>query len=270
MKYQILKRSVILESVTDSKPYDGTALTRPNVIVEGDGFVDGEVTNVRATGSVITVAEGEVVNTIVYDEGVNFKAGNYDITKKEGKLSITALSAEDGLVITPNNVEYTYNAESHSAGSASASASVAGVNVSLEYRVKGSPDTEWRSDASVVTAINAGTVTIEVRASADNYSGYKYAEQTLTINKRDVELTSASATKVYDGAAPHQGLGRHRPGTVLTPVSSGPTSPTTARFMRLAPQTVVGKSENTISYKLKAGAASNYNIIGEHLGTLLR
>ena len=174
--YQILKRSVVLASSTDSKPYDGTALTRPNVTVTGDGFVDGEVTNILATGSVTTVAEGEVTNAIAYDKGANFKADNYNITKNEGKLSITALSAEDGLTITPHNVEYIYNAESHSAGSASASASVAGVNVSLEYRVKGSLDTEWRSDASVITAINTGTVSIEVRASADNYSGYKYAE----------------------------------------------------------------------------------------------
>ena len=267
VKYQILKRSVVLESATDSKPYDGTALTGPNVTVEGDGFVDGEVTNVRATGSVTTVAEGEVVNTIVYDEGVNFKAGNYDITKKEGKLSITALSAEDGLTITPNNVEYTYDAESHSAGSASASASVAGTNVSLEYRVEGSPDTEWRSNPSVITAINAGTVTIEVRASADNYSGYKYAEQTLTINKRDVELTSASATKVYDGTAltkdwVDMGPNRADTGFIWTDLADD------GQVHATGSQTVVGKSENTISYELKAGAASNYNIIGEHLGIL--
>ena len=267
VEYQILKRSVVLESATDSKPYDGTALTRPNVTVTGDGFVEGEVTNVRATGSVTTVAEGEVVNTIVYDEGVNFKAGNYDITKKEGKLSITALSAEDGLVITPNNVEYTYNAESHSAGLASASASVAGVNVSLEYRVKGSPDAEWRSNVSEITAINAGTVTIEVRASADNYSGYKYAEQTLTINKRDVELTSASATKVYDGTAltkdwVDMGPNPADTGFIWTDLADD------GQVHATGSQTVVGKSENTISYKLKAGAASNYNIIGEHLGTL--
>ena len=267
VKYQILKRSVVLESATDSKPYDGTALTRPNVTVEGDGFVDGEVTNVRATGSVTTVAEGEAVNTIVYDEGVNFKASNYDITKKEGKLSITALSAEDGLTITPNNVEYTYNAESHSAGLASASASVAGTNVSIEYRVEGSPDAEWRSDPSVITAINAGTVTIEVRASADNYSGYKYAEQTLTINKRDVELTSASATKVYDGTAltkdwVDMGPNRADTGFIWTDLADD------GQVHATGSQTVVGKSENTISYELKAGAASNYNIIGEHLGTL--
>ena len=265
--YEIIQRSVTLISVTDSKPYDGTALTRPNVTVTGDGFVDGEVTNVRATGSVTTVAEGEVTNAIAYDEGANFKAGNYNITKNEGKLSITALSADDGLTIMPNNVEYTYNAESHSAASASASASVAGTNVSLEYRVEGSPDAGWRSNVSEITAINAGTVTIEVRASADNYSGYKYAKQTLTINQRDVELTSASASKVYDGTAltkdwVDMGPNRADTGFIWTDLADD------GQVHATGSQTVVGKSENTISYKLKDGAASNYNIIGEHPGTL--
>lgn len=265
--YQILKRSVTLTSATDSKPYDGTALTRPNVTVTGDGFVGGEVTNIRATGTVSTVAEGEVANTIVYDAGVNFKADNYNITKDEGKLSITALSAEDGLDITPNNVEYTYNAESHSAGSAGASASVPGTNVSLEYHVKGSPDTEWRSNVSEITAINAGTVTIEVRASAANYTGYKYAEQTLTIKKRDVGLTSASASKVYDGAPltkdwVDMGPNRADTGFIWTDLAGD------GQVHATGSQTVVGTSDNTISYQLKEGAANNYNILPENLGTL--
>ena len=265
--YQILKRSVVLESATDSKPYDGTALTKPDVAMTGDGFVDGEVTNIRATGSVTTVADGEVTNTIVYGEGVNFKANNYIITKNEGKLSITALSAEDGLTITPHNVEYTYNAESHSAGAAAATASVDGTNVSLEYRVKGSPDTEWRSDASVITAINAGAVTIEVRASAPNYSGYKYAEQTLTINKRDVELTSASASKVYDGTAlandwVDMGPNRADTGFIWSDLAGD------GQVHATGSQTAVGTSDNTISYQLKEGAANNYNILPNKLGTL--
>ena len=183
--YQITKRPVKLVSQSDSKPYDGTALTKPEVSgwqqQESTGFVEGQVSNVRATGSVTTVAEGEVVNSIAYDAGAGFNADNYDISKDEGKLSITALAAEDGITIAPNNAIYIYDASSHEAGAAAASASVEGTNVNLEYRVKDGADTEWRSNASAITAINAGTLTIEVRASAANYSGYKYAEQTLAI-----------------------------------------------------------------------------------------
>ena len=269
--YQITKRPVELKSEDGSKPYDGTALVKPEVSgwqQQGDtGFVTGEVSNVRATGSVTTVAQGEVTNSIAYDTNVGFNESNYTISKDEGKLSIAALAAEDGITFTPNNATYIYDASSHEAGAATASASVAGTDVNLEYRVKGSADTEWRSNASAITAINTGTLTVEVRASAANYSGYKYAEQTLTIQKRDVELTSASASKVYDGAPLAKDW-----------VDMGPNHPDTGfiwtdlagdgQVHAVGSQTEVGSSENTISYQLKDGAENNYNIIGEHVGTL--
>ena len=269
--YQITKRPVELKSEGGSKPYDGTALVKPEVSgwqQQGDtGFVMGEVSNVRATGSVTTVAQGEVANSIAYDTNAGFNANNYAISKDEGKLSITALAAEDGITITPNNATCIYDASSHEAGAATASASVAGTDVNLEYRVKGSADTEWRSNASAITAINAGALTVEVRASAANYSGYKYAEQTLTIQKRDVELTSASASKVYDGAPLAKDwvdMGPNRPDTgfIWTDLAGD------GQVHAKGSQTGVGSSENAISYQLKPGAENNYNIIGEHVGTL--
>ena len=87
-------RSVKLTSEGGSKPYDGTALTKPVVTVDGDGFVEGEVTDIRATGSVTYVSEGEVTNTIEYTEGEKFQASNYSIEKNEGKLSITPVTDE--------------------------------------------------------------------------------------------------------------------------------------------------------------------------------
>lgn len=86
-KLTINKRSVTLTSETASKAYDGTPLTKPNVKVTGDGFVEGEVTGIKATGSVTNV--GEVTNTIEYTTTDKFKADNYNITKHEGTLKIT-------------------------------------------------------------------------------------------------------------------------------------------------------------------------------------
>ena len=82
----ITKRNVTLTSASDSKVYDGTALTKPEVTVTGS-FVDGEVTDIRAAGTITDF--GEVTNTITYNEGTNFKADNYEITTTEGKLTIT-------------------------------------------------------------------------------------------------------------------------------------------------------------------------------------
>lgn len=90
-KLTITPRKVTLTSASASKVYDGTPLTRPNVKVTGDGFVDGEVTDIKATGSVTNV--GEVTNTITFTKGEKFKDSNYTITKTEGKLTITEASA---------------------------------------------------------------------------------------------------------------------------------------------------------------------------------
>ena len=106
-------RAVTLTSETDSKDYDGTPLTRPDVKVEGN-FVDGEVTEVKATGSVTYVSEGEVTNTIVITKGENFKESNYSITMNEGKLSITEVDAEVTVTIKGHEDSVTYDGKPHS------------------------------------------------------------------------------------------------------------------------------------------------------------
>lgn len=105
----INKRIVTLTSETASKEYDGTPLTKPEVTVTGDGFVDGEVSNIRATGSVTHVSEGEVTNTITFTKGEKFKDSNYDITKNEGTLTITPVTDEVIVTITGNTKTETYD-----------------------------------------------------------------------------------------------------------------------------------------------------------------
>ena len=85
---KITPREVTLTSATDSKVYDGEPLTNDKVAVGGDGFVAGEVTEIKATGSVTNVSEGEVTNAITFTKGEKFNEDNYAIEKKEGKLSI--------------------------------------------------------------------------------------------------------------------------------------------------------------------------------------
>ena len=67
----VTKRSVTLTSETASKAYDGTALTRPDVKVSGDGFVEGEVSDLKATGTITKV--DSVKNTIEYTKEKKFK-----------------------------------------------------------------------------------------------------------------------------------------------------------------------------------------------------
>lgn len=87
----INKRSVTLTSASDSKVYDGTPLTKPEVKVTGDGFADGEGATYNVTGTITSV--GTTDNTFTYTLNEGTKATNYTITKTEGKLTITEASA---------------------------------------------------------------------------------------------------------------------------------------------------------------------------------
>ena len=109
----ISKREVTLTSQTDSKDYDGTPLTRPEVTITG-GFVKDEVKEVKATGSVTNVSEGEVTNTITYKTSDNFNSENYSITKNEGKLSITPVTDEVTVTIKGHEATATYDGDPHS------------------------------------------------------------------------------------------------------------------------------------------------------------
>ena len=101
---KITPRPVTLTSETASKTYDGTALTKSVVTVGGDGFVEGQVKEIKATGSVTNA--GSVANTITFTPNKEtFKEGNYAITKNEGTLTI----AKRSVLITSQSATKTYD-----------------------------------------------------------------------------------------------------------------------------------------------------------------
>jgi len=108
----INKRSVTLTSETASKVYDGTPLTKPEVTVTGDGFVEGEVTDIKATGTITDV--GTVTNTITFAKGEKFKDSNYAITKTEGTLEVTPITDKVTVTITGNTKTVRYNGKEQS------------------------------------------------------------------------------------------------------------------------------------------------------------
>ena len=324
-------RAVTLTSEKASKPYDGTPLTRPNVKVEGN-FVDGEVTEVKATGSVTYVSEGDVTNTIVITEGENFKESNYSITKHEGTLSITEVDAEVTVTIKGHEDSVTYDGNPHSVegyeitdisnelykkdyvgftGKAKAEGTAAGTyqmnlteaqfsntnsnfkqvtfvvedgsltinrksiddqnRITVTKPEDSKYDGEEHKNKPTVTdtktgkvlvedmdytlayskdVTNAGTVTVTIKGIG-NYSGK--TTTTYQITKRDVTLTSGSASRVYNKEALTNGE--------VTVSGEGFAKDEGATYTVTGSQTEVGESKNTFTYELKSNTtASNYNI----------
>ena len=184
---EVTKRTVTLTSETASKPYDGTALTKPEVTVTGDGFVDGEVTDIKATGSVTNVSDSPVTNTIVYTTTDKFVEDNYNITKAEGKLTITK---SDKLSVTATGYSGKYDGQTHN-GNVTATE-----GATLSY----STDNGETWTATEPTIKNVGEIKVIVKASMANYSDAT-AEYTLKVTPRPVTLTSETASKPYDGTA---------------------------------------------------------------------
>ena len=251
-KLTINKRSVTLTSETASKEYDGTPLTKPDVTVTGDGFVAGEVTDVKATGSATFVDDGEVTNAITFTTGEKFNEKNYTITKDEGKLSITKRT--DIIVITTPTRSRAYNGRKLLDYSCTYTGTIAdGDELIMTF-----PEDDG--------LINAGSkpnqyerYRVERKSDGrDVTNNYTFGESiigTLTVTPVAIELTAASASKAYDG----------------TPLTNSDYTITNGKFVDeeglatvtiVGSQTLVGASANTITgHTLKDNTlAQNYTI----------
>ena len=202
----INKRQVTLTSEGGSKPYDGTALTKPDVAIGGLGFVNGEVSDIKATGSVTNVSDGEVTNTITYTPSEKFNENNYQITKTEGKLSITAVEAEVQVQIVGATDTVGYDGNEHQ---------VEGYTVTINNDKYHETDFTF-SGNKVAKGINAGTYNMRLAAEQfkNNSSNFSNVTFTVTdgylvitpksINTEDQKITvSDPQGHVYDGN-PHQ------------------------------------------------------------------
>ena len=252
---KITPRKVTLTSETASKPYDGTALTKPDVKIEGS-FVEGEVTDIKATGSVTNVSEGDVTNTISYTEGEKFKASNYKIEKDEGKLSITPVTDKVTVTIKGGKSSVTYNGEDHT---------VSGYKVADISNPLYKEANFTFSGTAEANGKNAGTYKMGLKAAdfantSNNFKNVEFvvADGQLEITKRPVKLTSADLTKVYDGTPLTNGDTpvKEEFGTEdAFPEGEGVT------YTFKGSQTNAGSSKNTFTYAWNEGTnKDNYTI----------
>ena len=254
----ITPRTVTLTSVTDEKVYDGTPLTRPNVTVEGDGFVAGEVSDIRATGSVTNVSDGERPNTIVYTTSDSFKPGNYTIEKNEGTLKITPVTDKVTVTVTGNNGSVGYDGNEHS---------VTGYKVeSISNPLYTAADFAF-SGTDSVTGTDAGTYMMgltpaQFENTNPNFENVTFSvtDGSLQINPRSVKLTSATDEKVYDGQPLTNG--------VVTVSGDGFVKGEGAAYNVTGSQTNAGSSDNTFTYTLNTGTKADNYVIETAEGTL--
>lgn len=84
----VTKRPVTVTSATDSKVYDGTALTKHEAAVTAGSLVEGESFGYDFTGEQTAVGTSD--NTFTVKAGANTSLDNYEITQVNGTLTVIA------------------------------------------------------------------------------------------------------------------------------------------------------------------------------------
>lgn len=244
----VTPRVVVIESEGGRRVYNGQPLTNPDYKFTTGSFVDGEISEVKTTGTITEV--GSVDNTIVYTTTDKFDANNYDITLTPGKLEITPVTAEVVVTITENSGSAKYDGTEKT---------VTGYDTEISNPLYTTDDFRFTGNATI-TGTDAGSYDMELVPEnfeniSNNFSNVEFVikDGTLTISKRTVTLTSKNDSKQYDG----------------TPLTSSEIKVTGdgfvdgegASYTFTGSQLDVGSSNNSFTYELNEGTlAANYII----------
>ena len=249
-KLTITPRSVKLTSVEAEKVYDGTPLTRPDVTVTGDGFVAGEVSDIRATGTVTNVSDGEQSNTIVYTTSAGYKPGNYSIEKDEGTLKITPVTDKVTVTVTGNNDSVGYDGNEHS---------VTGYTTAIDNQLYTVSDFTFTGEAIAkgtdADSYQMGLNKSQFANSSANFANVEFVvnDGALTVTPRPVTITAKSASFTYDGQT------HTLPEAEITGlVGNDAITVTVAGEIRYPTATPVVNEVK--GYEFTAGKASNYSV----------
>ena len=190
--------TVTITGNTDTVVYNGTEQSVTGYITDvGEKAIDVTLNQSGKDTAKGTNMGKYMMGLTVADFTVT--SGNYSnirVVVVDGWLEITPASIEQYATLTPQDVSKYYDGTPLAAGTATAADSNGG-ELLVEYSVDGET---WVTDPAGITALNVSdSKTLQVRASGSNYAGYLTGTQKVTINRRPVTLTSATAEKVYDG-----------------------------------------------------------------------
>lgn len=240
----ILPATLTVTTHGASKPYDGTALTASGEI---SGFVNGETASFAATGSQTLVGTSANSYAIAWDGAA--KESNYNVVEGAiGTLEVTP--SQVTITVTPRGGSKVYDGKPLTSAGIDVDGLPAGFT--LEAATKGTI-----TDAGELLAkIDASTIVIRNAAGEDvtaQFANVTCGKAPLIVTKRPVTVTSATDSKVYDGAALTKHEAMVTAGSLVEGESFG--------YDFTGAQTAVGTSDNTFTVEAGANTSlDNYEI----------
>ena len=253
----IQPREITLTSGSDQKVYNGKPLTKDEVNITGDGFVEKEGVTWEVTGSQTEV--GSSKNTFTYSFNEGTKEQNYKVTKVEGNL--TVVPSEDTVTVTIKGNSGTEKYDG-------TEKTVTGYKViSISDPKYLGTDFAFEGNAEA-KGTDAGTYNMELKPEDftninKNFKNVVFVVEdgTLTITQREVTLTSADDSKSYDGEP--------LTNDEITVTGDGFAEGEGATYNVTGSQTEVGSSRNEFTYELNKGTKERNYIITPVFGTLI-
>ena len=252
----IEKRNVTFTSATVEKEYDGTELRSEEITVTG-GYAGEEYFEFDVTGSQTLAGSSE--NTFTWKPGEGTNADNYSVTAVYGTLLVRDRSTKYEVNVTAHGNTAVYDGHVHDAGGLDGTSfAMNGVN----YTITGLSASASGTDAGEYPVVIQGTPAV-FDAAGNNVSSQfavNLRNGLLKIGKRNVHLTSGSATEEYTGDELRE--------ESVTVTKDGFAEGEGADYVFSGGQTLPGASFNTFTWTLKDGTKeANYNITADY-GTL--
>ncbi len=193
--FTITPRNVTIEANSASRAYNGEALTDSGYTVKGDGFVGKDsLATVTIEGSQLFV--GSSANQVTaYTLTNNTDAGNYNISRADGTLTVTQASI--AITVTANSDSKTYDGSALTNDGCSVTLGTLATGDSVTATVTGSiTDYTEGGVANEISNIKVMHGDVDV---TDNYE-ITPDDGLLTINKLALTLNGGLTTsKTYDG-----------------------------------------------------------------------
>ncbi|MEC4272075.1 MBG domain-containing protein [Adlercreutzia sp. R25] len=253
--YEVTPAELRVSTASASKVYDGTALTKKDES-RIDGLVDGETAALNVTGSQTEVGGAAGNNSYVIEWGTA-KESNYKVVESKcGTLTVTEYA--DEVVVAAVGGEYVYDGQEHAA-----SAFVS--ELPEGYTLVEAVTTASAKDVTPAEGVKAEVTTLKIENAAgedvtDKLSIRKVSGS-IVITPAELKVSTASASKVYDGIALTK-----KDGWSIDGLVEGET----AALDVTGSQTEVGGAAGNNSYVIEwdTAKASNYKVVESMCGTL--